>query len=61
MFFGLGVLGGVADIGGAAVLRVLFRLCWGETLARVFSCGYCEVFGNDSGVLTSFFFFLCGH
>ena len=43
---------------GAAVLRALFRLCWGETLARVFSCGYCEVFGNNSGVLTSFFFFL---
>ena len=44
---------------GAAVLGALFRLCWRDTPARVFSCRYCEVFGNNSGVLTSFFFFSC--
>lgn len=33
------------------MLRALFGVCWGgEAPARVFSCGYCEVFGSNSGV-----------
>ena len=33
------------------MLGALFGVCWGgEAPARVFSCGYCEVFGSNSGV-----------
>lgn len=33
------------------MLGALFGVCWGgEAPAQVFSCGYCEVFGSNSGV-----------
>ena len=32
------------------MLGALFGVCWGQAPAQVFSWGYCEVFGSNSGV-----------
>ena len=48
----LGVFGGVADFGRGRLWWGLFLGSGGggQAPAQVFSCGYCEVFGSNSGV-----------